>query len=105
VALLGILLHYWTEGLVHAEKAAFGIVLGDEARWSVGIGRWEIIGRLLVEGACASFVEQKKLRGGSVSQLRDLPRERCGLLVDGLRASSCRCFWREAGEARASRAN
>ena len=105
MALLGILLHYWIEGLVHAEKAASGIVLGDEARWSVGIGRWEIIGRLLVEGACASFVGQKNLRGRSVSQSGDLPRERCGLPVDGLRASSRRYFWREAGEARASRAN
>jgi hypothetical protein len=61
VALLGILLHYWIEGLVHAEKAASGIVLGDEARWSVGIGRWEIIGRLLVEGACASLWDKRSL--------------------------------------------
>ena len=68
---------------MHAEKAVSGIVPGDEAGWSVRIGRWEIIGRLLVEGACTSFVGQKKLRG-EVSQLRDLPQERCGLPVDVL---------------------
>lgn len=51
---------------MHAEKAVSGIVPGDEAGWSVRIGRWEIIGRLLVEGACASF-GQKKLRGRSES--------------------------------------
>ena len=90
---------------MHAEEAVFGIVPGDEAGWSVRIGRWEIIGRLLVEGACTSFVGQKKLRGRSESIEGSPSRAMWAAGGCAFRTSSRRYFGREAGETRACMAN